>query len=82
MLLSLLRSFSRLGRSWRPLDFSNPNFTRINDSQRIEEETIPDYIALRYYPTRIGQVFQDRYQVVGKLGFGTSSTAWLARDMK
>ncbi|KAJ5507899.1 hypothetical protein N7527_010042 [Penicillium freii] len=81
MLPSLLRSFSRLGRAWRPLDFSNPNFTRINDSQKIEEETIPDYIASRYYPTRIGQVFQDRYQVVGKLGFGASSTAWLARDM-
>lgn len=81
MLPSLLRSLSRLGRSWRPLDFSNPNFARIHVSQRIEEETIPDYVASRYYPARIGEVFQDRYQVVGKLGFGASSTAWLARDM-
>ncbi|KAJ5582657.1 hypothetical protein N7535_001277 [Penicillium sp. DV-2018c] len=81
MLPSLLRSLSRLGRSWRPLDFSNPNFARINASQRIEEETIPDYISSRYYPVRIGEVFQGRYQVVGKLGFGASSTAWLARDM-
>ncbi|KAJ5762040.1 uncharacterized protein N7511_005422 [Penicillium nucicola] len=81
MLPSLLRPFSRLRRSWRPLDFSNPKITRMNKSQQIEEETIPDYIASRYHPTRIGQVFQDRYQVVGKLGFGASSTAWLARDM-
>ncbi|PQK14572.1 hypothetical protein BB8028_0005g01030 [Beauveria bassiana] len=48
---------------------------------RIEEENLPDYNAARYYPTRIGEIIQDRYQVVGKLGYGATSTAWLARDM-
>jgi serine/threonine-protein kinase SRPK3 len=33
-----------------------------------------------YYLVRIGHIFQNRYQVVGKLGFGISSTLWLARD--
>jgi hypothetical protein len=47
----------------------------------IEEETIPDYLADRYYPVRIGDVIRDRYQVVGKLGYGTTSTVWLARDL-
>ncbi|KAI9932522.1 hypothetical protein ASPWEDRAFT_101324 [Aspergillus wentii DTO 134E9] len=80
MLSSLIRSLPRL-RRWKPLNFSNPNFVRIPESHKIEEETIPDYVASRYYPTRIGEVLKDRYQVVGKLGFGASSTAWLARDM-
>ncbi|QVM13755.1 hypothetical protein D8B26_008386 [Coccidioides posadasii str. Silveira] len=48
---------------------------------KIEEETIPGYVAARYYPVRIGEVFNERYQVVGKLGYGATSTVWLARDM-
>ncbi|KAJ5609440.1 hypothetical protein N7528_010007, partial [Penicillium herquei] len=78
---SLLRSLPLLGRRWKPLNFSNPNFIRIPASQKIEEETIPGYVAARYYPTQIGEILKSRYQVVGKLGFGTSSTVWLARDM-
>ncbi|PKX92112.1 kinase-like protein [Aspergillus novofumigatus IBT 16806] len=74
MFPSLLLSLSRLGRTWKPLNFSNPNF-------KIEEETIPDYVASRYYPVRIGEVFRNRYQIVGNLSFRTSSTVWLARDM-
>ncbi|KAL2871653.1 putative protein kinase [Aspergillus lucknowensis] len=81
MLPSLLRSFPRFRRTWKPLNFSNPNFARIPVSQKIEEETLPDYITSRYYPARIGEIFQGRYQIVGKLGFGASSTLWLARDM-
>ncbi|KAE8160440.1 kinase-like domain-containing protein [Aspergillus tamarii] len=79
----LPRSLQRLSlaRAWKPLNFSNPNFGRISPSQTIEEENLPDYIASRYYPTRIGEVIKDRYQVIGKLGYGATSTAWLARDM-
>ncbi|RMZ75409.1 hypothetical protein DV738_g5486, partial [Chaetothyriales sp. CBS 135597] len=79
---SFLRSLPRLGRSWKPLNFSNSNnFARIPLNQKIEEENLPDYVASRYYPARIGEIFRDRYQIVGKLGFGASSTVWLARDM-
>ncbi|KGO73413.1 hypothetical protein PITC_085510 [Penicillium italicum] len=81
MLLSLLRSLPRLGRRWKPLNLSNPNFVRIPEGHKFEEETLPDYIASQYYPTRIGEVIKERYQVIGKLGFGSTSTAWLARDM-
>ncbi|RSM09526.1 hypothetical protein CEP52_004052 [Fusarium oligoseptatum] len=70
------------GRPWKPLTFSNPNFTRIPLHQRVEEERLPDYIASRYYPVRIGGILRDRYQIVGKLGFGTTSTVWLARDLE
>ncbi|KAI1322409.1 serine threonine protein kinase, CMGC group [Xylariaceae sp. FL0255] len=78
---SLLRRFTWSGRAWKPLTFSNPNFPKIPLEQKIEEELFPDYIASRYYPVRIGEVFKDRYQIVGKLGFGASSTVWLARDL-
>ncbi|KAJ5102305.1 hypothetical protein NUU61_004527 [Penicillium alfredii] len=81
MFSSLLRSLPQLGRRWKPLNFSNTNFVRIPEWHKIEEETLPDYNASQYYPTRIGEIIKDQYQVIGKLGFGSTSTAWLARDM-
>lgn len=51
-------------------------------NQLIEEEEIPDYRADRFYPMRLGEVFEDRYQVLAELGFGSSSTTWLARDLR
>ncbi|KAL2859893.1 kinase-like domain-containing protein [Aspergillus lucknowensis] len=51
-------------RPWKPLDFSNSNFGRISASQTLEEETLPDHVASRYYPTRIGEVIRDRYQII------------------
>ncbi|PYI27291.1 kinase-like protein [Aspergillus indologenus CBS 114.80] len=81
MFSSLRRSLPQLGRRWKPLDFSNPNFIRIPEWHKIEEENLPDYTASQYYPTRIGEVIKERYQIIGKLGFGSTSTVWLARDM-
>ncbi|KAE8134921.1 kinase-like protein [Aspergillus pseudotamarii] len=57
-------------------------FKNIETSQLVEEEELPDYRADRFYPVRLGGIFQKRYQIVAKLGFGTSSTTWLARDLK
>ncbi|CAP92978.1 Pc16g03080 [Penicillium rubens Wisconsin 54-1255] len=62
MLTSFLQSLPRLGRRWTPLNFTNPNFIQLSASQAIEEETIPGYIAGRYYPTRIGEILKDRYR--------------------
>jgi serine/threonine-protein kinase SRPK3 len=85
-MLSLRRWLPPLGRrvAWEPLDFDKAatSFPTISSTQRIDEETIPDYVASRYYPARIGEVLGGRYQIVGKLGFGASSTAWLARDLR
>ncbi|KAK0610781.1 kinase-like domain-containing protein [Immersiella caudata] len=78
---SILRRFPWPGRAWKPLSFANTNFRRVSAEEKLEEELLPGYVASRYYPVRIGQVFKDRYQVVGKLGFGTTSTVWLARDL-
>jgi serine/threonine protein kinase len=61
--------------------FSNPRYERLPESQKIEEETLQDYLPERFYPVRIGEVLASRYQVVGKLGYGATSTVWLARDL-
>lgn len=82
MFSSLRRSLPQLGWRWKPLNLSHPDFVRIPEWHKIEEETLPDYTAAEYYPTRIGEIIQDCYQVIGKLGFGSTSTAWLARYME
>lgn len=80
----LSRMLLRLSRRapLQPRAFTNPNFARIPQDAKIEEEAIPDYLAAGYYPVKIGEVFVDRYQVVGKLGFGAYSTVWLAKDLE
>jgi hypothetical protein len=38
----------------------------------------------RFYPVRmnrIGEILAARYQALGKLGFGTTSMVWLARNL-
>jgi len=79
----LSRALKPLRRlAWKPLIFPKKGTVSIPTSEKVEEETIPGYVTTRYYPVRIGQVFRNRYQVVGKLGFGITSTVWLARDLK
>ncbi|KAL1999700.1 hypothetical protein VTN02DRAFT_4151 [Thermoascus thermophilus] len=62
--------------------FPTSGFKAIETNQLVEEEELPDYRADRFYPVQLGEVFHDRYQVITKLGFGSSSTTWLARDLR
>lgn len=55
---------------------------KMDPLQSTEEEELPLYKPENYYPVDIGEVFVSRYQVVSKLGYGTSSTVWLWRDLK
>lgn len=48
----------------------------------LEEERFEDFKKGIYYPVNIGDVFASKYQVLGKLGFGVTSTVWLARDLQ
>ncbi|KAI1307727.1 kinase domain protein [Xylaria venustula] len=66
----------------QPRVFPSTGFIQIPQDEKFEEERLKDYDATRYYPVRIGEVFANRYQVVGKLGFGYFSTVWLARDLQ
>lgn len=65
-----------------PRSFPTTGFKIIDNDQKVEEEELPDYRADRFYPVRLGEVFHGRYQAVTKLGFGSSSTIWLARDLR
>ncbi|OBT73931.1 hypothetical protein VF21_07425 [Pseudogymnoascus sp. 05NY08] len=62
--------------------FPNTSFKTINASEVHEEEQFADFNTRQYYPVNIGEVFNSKYQVVGKLGLGVTSTVWLARDLK
>jgi hypothetical protein len=78
---SLFKRISSRRAPSPPRVFSNTNCERTSAACRVEEENFPDYLAARYYPVRIGEVFVSRYHVVGKLGYGAFSTVWLARDL-
>lgn len=51
-------------------------------SKPIEEETLSDYDAEHFYPVHIGDTLNARYSVLGKLGYGVTSTVWLCRDLE
>ncbi|KAJ5594829.1 kinase-like domain-containing protein [Penicillium hispanicum] len=61
--------------------FTRSNIQLIDATNALEEETLPWYSQDLFYPVKIGEVFQSRYQVIGKLGFGGYSTVWLCRDL-
>lgn len=53
----------------------------LDKCQAIEEEKTPSYNRKHFYPTRLGEILNGRYQIATKVGYGTSSTVWLARDL-
>ena len=66
-----------------PLRFPTTGFEAIPVAQLLEEEMFDEFKAGDYYPVNIGELLaSDKYQVVGKLGFGSTSTVWLARDLR
>ena len=46
----------------------------------IQSEGLENYVRGGYHPVHLGDVFEDKYKVVHKLGYGGFSTVWLARD--
>ncbi|KAM5448142.1 hypothetical protein McanMca71_004250 [Microsporum canis] len=56
--------------------------TRTMATQAIEEQALPFYYEKDYYPVKIGQLLNDRYRIIAKLGYGAYSTVWLASDEK
>ena len=48
----------------------------------IEEECKDAYDPRHFFPVQLGQVFHDTYHVVTKVGYGGSSTVWLAKDIQ
>ena len=58
----------------------HPQADTISGHKAIEEEELPKYTPDHFYPVRIGDVYNDRYKIKAKLGFGMTATVWLARD--
>lgn len=58
--------------------FFGASYAPIEDIEPFER-----YAPGGYYPVRIGDQFSSsRYRIVHKLGYGASSTTWLARDVQ
>lgn len=50
-------------------------------SEEEEQEDSTDYCKGGYHPVKIGDLFQGRYHVTRKLGWGHFSTVWLCWDL-
>ncbi|KAF2222311.1 kinase-like domain-containing protein [Elsinoe ampelina] len=53
----------------------------VPDRPITEEDEFDHFRKNQYYPVEIGQLMNERYRVLGKLGFGSTSTVWLAQDL-
>lgn len=75
------RTITDLRSRSEPRVFPSSGWENIEPSFLVEKENIPNYKPENFYPVRIGEVFNHRYQVVGKLGYGLTATVWLCRDL-
>ncbi|KAJ6019805.1 protein kinase [Penicillium canescens] len=62
--------------------FALPPPKLISTSHLLDEERVPWYEENRFYPAKPGEVLAERFQILVKIGYGSSSTTWLARDMR
>uniref|UniRef100_T1JE83 non-specific serine/threonine protein kinase n=1 Tax=Strigamia maritima TaxID=126957 RepID=T1JE83_STRMM len=46
------------------------------------EENPKDYCHGGYHPVKLGDLFENRYLVIRKLGWGSFSTVWLCQDLQ
>lgn len=54
----------------------------LDPAKRFEEENMPAYERSLFYPVKLGDIFQSKYQVLSKLGFGANSTVWFCRGLQ
>ncbi|XP_076247924.1 SR splicing factor protein kinase isoform X2 [Calliopsis andreniformis] len=54
----------------------------VYSSEDEEQEESSDYCKGGYHPVKIGDLFQNRYHVTRKLGWGHFSTVWLCWDLQ
>ncbi len=48
----------------------------------IEEELLTGDRMHYFHPTQLGQILDDRFKIISKLGYGSDSTVWLAENLK
>lgn len=54
---------------------------RIPQRELVDEEIHPEYRPSSFYPARPGEVLARKFQLLVKIGWGSQSTVWLARDV-
>lgn len=66
-----------------PLQFPVTGFEIIPETVLLEEENYEEFKTGNYCPVNIGDVYgSNTHQILGKLGFGSTSTVWLARNLQ
>ncbi|KAB8278281.1 CMGC protein kinase [Aspergillus minisclerotigenes] len=73
----MMRSFSSFRRKPLPIPPPGPLLAQ---TEAVDEEICPGYNSKRFYPAKPGEVLADRYQILVKVGWGTSSTVWFAHE--
>lgn len=58
------------------------NGSNIDSSESEEQEDANDYCKGGYYHVKIGETYNNRYNVLRKVGWGHFSTVWLCWDIK
>ena len=53
----------------------------IPQRELVDEEVCPDYNSATFYPAKPGEVLAKKFQLLVKIGWGSQSTVWLARDI-
>ena len=80
---SIFKAARKLFRKpMEPLRFPTAGHDVVSEDVLLEEEQLDHFKTGTYYPVNIGDIFASKYQVVGKLGFGVSSTVWLAINLQ
>lgn len=62
--------------------FNDEDYEVDENSDEEEQEDPGDYIKGGYHPVRLGDMYNSRYSIIRKLGWGHFSTVWLAWDLK
>ncbi|KAI0795995.1 kinase-like domain-containing protein [Abortiporus biennis] len=70
-----------VGGYGKPRKFPTDGFRIVPTTELLEEEKWPWYTPQSFYLVNIGDVFRSKYQVLYKLGYGTTSTVWMCRDL-
>ncbi|PLB45873.1 CMGC protein kinase [Aspergillus steynii IBT 23096] len=65
-----------------PMSFPTSGFEIVRSSEVLDEERFDHFKQGQYYPANTGDVLSSKYQIFGKVGFGTTSTVWLAHDLE
>ncbi|KAI9841786.1 MAG: hypothetical protein M1837_000380 [Sclerophora amabilis] len=80
--LGVLQMLRRALPSSRVITTASRGLTVLPAHELIEEERNRGYNPKHFYPVKPGDLFNNRYKVLTKLGWGASSTVWLAQDTR